>query len=57
MTPMNGSAYKLLGFVVWRGAKWYVRKRVRFARKLVLGGLAAAGTLTLAALAAKRLAG
>jgi hypothetical protein len=21
-------AYKLLGFVVWKGAKWYLRKRL-----------------------------
>ncbi|MGH2863770.1 MAG: hypothetical protein ACRDJX_00815 [Solirubrobacteraceae bacterium] len=54
---MNGNRYKLLGFVVWQGGKWYVRKRVRLARKLAVGGLAAAGTLTAAALAAKRLAG
>ncbi len=53
---MNGDRYKLLGFVVWQGGKWYLRKRVRGARKLALGGLAAAGTLTAAALAAKRLA-
>jgi hypothetical protein len=56
MAHMNGTRYKLLGFVVWQGGKWYVRKRVRGARKLAVGGLAAASTLTAAALAAKRLA-
>jgi hypothetical protein len=34
--------YKLLGFVVWQGGKWYVRRRVSgVARKAALGGLAA----------------
>jgi hypothetical protein len=53
---MNGNRYKLLGFVVWQGGKWYLRKRVRFAHKIAVGGVAVAGTLTAAALAAKRLA-
>ncbi|HTB71172.1 MAG TPA: hypothetical protein VK707_09340 [Solirubrobacteraceae bacterium] len=42
---MNGTGYKLLGFVVWRGARWYARKRLPSARKLALlavGGLSAA---------------
>jgi hypothetical protein len=35
--------YKLLGFAVWQGAKWYLRKRVHGVRlKLVMAGLAAA---------------
>ncbi|HEY4917168.1 MAG TPA: hypothetical protein VIH92_09670 [Solirubrobacteraceae bacterium] len=54
---MNGTRYKLVGFVVWQGGKWYLRKRVRSARKLAIGGVAVASTLTAAALAAKRLAG
>ncbi len=34
--------YKLLGFAVWQGGKWYVRRRVSgAARKAALGGLAA----------------
>jgi hypothetical protein len=53
---MNGTRYKLVGFVVWQGGKWYLRKRVRSARKLAVGTVAAVGTLTAAALAAKRLA-
>jgi hypothetical protein len=43
---MNGNGYKLLGFVVWRGAKWYARLRLPSSRKLALaalGGLAVAG--------------
>jgi hypothetical protein len=53
---MNGNRYKLVGFVVWQGGKWYLRKRVRTARKIAVGGVVVAGTLTIAALAAKRLA-
>jgi len=34
--------YKLLGFVVWQGGKWYLRRRIQPLRpKLVVGGLAA----------------
>lgn len=35
--------YKVLGFVVWRGARWYVRRRVAGGakRKLALAGVAA----------------
>lgn len=53
---MSGNRYRILGFVVWQGGKWYLRRRIRPARKLALGGLLAAGTLTAGALAAKRLA-
>jgi len=43
---MNSNGYKLLGFFVWRGAKWYARRRLPSSRKLALaavGGLSAAG--------------
>ncbi len=48
---VNGNGYKLLGFAVWRGAKWYVRKRLPLARTVALvlaGGVsvaAAAGVI------------
>jgi hypothetical protein len=49
---VNGTGYKLLGLVVWRGGKWYLRKRAPSRRKLVLigaGGVtAAAGAVVLA---------
>jgi hypothetical protein len=33
--------YKLLGFAVWQGGKWYLRRRFTGARrKLVMAGLA-----------------
>jgi hypothetical protein len=56
MSAVNGTRYKIVGFVVWQGGKWYLRKRARSARKLLVGGVIAASTLTAAALAAKRLA-
>jgi hypothetical protein len=56
MSAMNGTRYKLVGFVVWQGGKWYLRKRTRSARKLLVGGAIAASALTGAAVAAKRLA-
>jgi hypothetical protein len=35
--------YKLLGFVVWQGSKWYVRRRMSGARgKIALAGVSAA---------------
>jgi hypothetical protein len=34
--------YKLLGFAVWQGGKWYVRRRTTgVARKAAIGSLAA----------------
>jgi hypothetical protein len=34
--------YKLLGFVVWQGGKWYVRRRLHgAARKAAIAGLVA----------------
>lgn len=53
---MSGNGYRIVGFVVWQGGKWYLRKRLRPARKFAVGGLVALGTLSAAALAAKRLA-
>jgi hypothetical protein len=52
---MSAKRYQLLGFLVWQGGKWYLRRRLRPARKRALGGLLAGATLTAAGLAAKRL--
>jgi hypothetical protein len=35
--------YKVLGYAVWHGGKWYFRRRFTgFSRKLAIAGLAAA---------------
>jgi hypothetical protein len=35
--------YKLLGFAVWQGSKWYVRRRMSGARaKVAIAGVGAA---------------
>jgi hypothetical protein len=45
--------YKALGFAVWKGAKWYVGRKVP-SRKLVVGGALALGVATLVAVGTKR---
>ncbi|MBV8954062.1 MAG: hypothetical protein JO153_01695 [Solirubrobacterales bacterium] len=42
--------YKMLGYVVWQGAKWYLRRRYPGAgRKVMIGGAAAAALAAAAA--------
>ncbi|MDQ6916056.1 MAG: hypothetical protein M3155_09650 [Actinomycetota bacterium] len=39
---MGRAGYQALGFAVWKGAKWYVRRRFGDApRKVAAGGLVA----------------
>jgi hypothetical protein len=54
---MNGNRYRLVGYVVWQGAKWYLRRRLPSKRKLAVSGFAAAASLTGAVLLARRLSG
>jgi hypothetical protein len=37
MVAVNGNGYKLLGFVVWRAGKWYLRRRLPSARASAVG--------------------
>jgi hypothetical protein len=53
---MSGTGYKLLGLFVWRGGKWYLRKRAPSRRKLVLVGAGGVGAAAGAAVLARRLA-
>jgi hypothetical protein len=53
--------YKALGFAVWKGAKWYVGRKLPSSssrklpsRKLMVGGALALGVATLVAVGAKR---
>jgi len=45
--------YKALGFAVWKGAKWYVGRKLP-SRKLVVGCALVLGVATLVAAGAKR---
>ncbi len=49
---MSSNGYKLLGFAVWQGGKWYLRKRLPSPRTVLLSGaLLGAGATALVALA------
>jgi hypothetical protein len=55
MARLNDNRYGLLGYVVWQGGKWYLRRRLPDKRLLALAGAGALGTLTAGAALAKRL--
>lgn len=57
LAHMSDNRYRLVGFVVWRGAKWYLRRRLPSRRKVILAGLATTAALTAGAVAARRLSG
>ena len=49
--------YKMLGFVVWHGAQWYVRRRMRHlvpSRRVAAGALVVSAVSIGALLAARR---
>jgi hypothetical protein len=50
----NGNGYKLLGLLVWRGGKWYARRRLPSARMLALSTAGGLSALVLATLLARR---
>lgn len=54
---MNGNGYKLLGFVVWRGVKWYARKRLPSSRSIALVAVGAVAAVLVAGAIAKRAGG
>ena len=45
--------YKALGYAVWKGAKWYVGRKLP-SRKLIVGGALALVVATLVGVGAKR---
>jgi hypothetical protein len=51
---MSGNAYKALGFLVWRGGTWYLRRRYGTARRVGAGVLAAGTVAAVGAVAASR---
>ena len=49
--------YKILGFVVWRGARWYARRRVRRMMpswRVAAAAIVAGAVATIAVVAARR---
>jgi len=46
--------YKLLGFAVWRGARWYLGRRFAGARTKLVAGGAIAAALVVVGLGARR---
>jgi hypothetical protein len=54
---MSATGYKVLGYLLWKGGKWYLRRRLPPARTLALGALAALGATTAVVLLARRAIG
>ncbi|HEY2571675.1 MAG TPA: hypothetical protein VGI27_09380 [Solirubrobacteraceae bacterium] len=53
---MNATGYKVLGFAVWRGAKWYARRRLPSAGTMAASAAGALAALGAAAAIARRAA-
>jgi hypothetical protein len=57
MARIGPNRYTILGYAVWHGGKWYLRRRLPSKRKLALTGAGALTTITAAVVLAKRLTG
>ena len=57
IAPVNRSTTKLVGYLLWRGTKWYLRRRLPSTRTIAGAGLAGLSVLVLAAILARRLGG
>jgi hypothetical protein len=51
---MSGTAYKALGFLVWKGGLWYIRRRYGLTKRMGTGALAAGAVALAGAIAAAR---
>ena len=51
---MSSNGYRLLGFAVWQGGKWYVRRRLPSPRRVLLAGLLAGAAVSALAALARR---
>ena len=54
---MSAIVYKLVGYILWRGGKWYLRQRMPPVRVLALRGLLGGGAVAAVVLAARRVKG
>ena len=52
---VNSASVKLVGFVLWRGGKWYLRRRLPPTRVLVMRGFAGVFVLVAVAILMRRL--
>jgi hypothetical protein len=52
---VNATGYRALGFLVWQGGKWYLRRRLPSRRSVLATGLFAGAALGAGVLLAKRL--
>ena len=55
MVSVNRNGEKLVWYLLWRGGKWYLRRRLPSTRTLALTGFAGVSALLAAALLARRL--
>ena len=55
MVAVNQNGYKILGYVVWRGGKWYLRRRLPSTRTVALAGFAGISVVVAGALFARRI--
>jgi hypothetical protein len=51
---VSGNGYRLLGFTVWQGGKWYLRRRLPSPRRVLVAGLLAGVGVTALAAIVKR---
>jgi hypothetical protein len=54
---MNRNGYKILGYLVWNGGKWYLRRRLPSARRVGLSVAGLALALAGGAVLVRRVAG
>jgi hypothetical protein len=57
MGPVSANGYRIVGYLVWKGGKWYLRQRLPPARTLALRGVLAGGALIAITFAARRVRG
>jgi uncharacterized membrane protein (GlpM family) len=54
MLQVRGTAYRILGYLVWKAAKWYLRRRLPLTRTSAVAGVAVCSAVAAAVLVARR---
>ena len=52
---MNRTGYRILGYAVWHGGKWYLRQKLPSARAVMLATVGAGAAIGAAAVLARRI--